>query len=105
MERLLERVVERAALLNQPDCVRGAAVKRVAQAAAEFGHSRQRKWVQQSGLDRQDEGHLVGEAQRCMLRLVEDRADACAAGQLMVRTRASGMPPKRVNSSSSRNCA
>jgi len=73
-EFLFPRAVERAGLLDQADSVCGTAVKRIVQALPERGHDRQRERVQETGLDRQDQGHLVGKPQGRVLRLLEDGA-------------------------------
>ena len=43
--------------------------------------------VQQAGLNGEHKRHLVGEPQRRVLRLIEDRADARAARELLAHAR------------------
>ena len=76
-------VVDGASILDLVDDVWNLAVERLAQASPERDHRRQRQRIQQTGLDRQDQRHLVGKPQGCMLRLLQNRADSRAARQLM----------------------
>ena len=84
---MLSGVVERAGILDLTDDVRDVAVKRLAQALPEHGHSRQGQRIQKTGLHGQDHGHLVGKPKGQVLRLAEDRTNSRTPGQLIANPR------------------
>ena len=77
------RFVQSPGLLDLADRLRGAAVERVAQAPPDVDDGGRRKAVEQARLNGEHQRDFVGEPQRRMLRLIEDRADARAARELL----------------------
>lgn len=82
--------------------IRQISVESRAESAVEPGNGARWNCVQNAALQREDKHHFFGEPKRRVLGLLEDSANARVNRSL---TRASGMPPKRVNISSARNCA
>ena len=80
VEGLLPCVVKCAGALDKADGVWSTPVQRVAQTLPERDNDWRWERVQETGLHRQKQGHLVGEPQGGVLRLVEDRADSGATG-------------------------
>ena len=74
-------LVEIAGLFNLADRIGAVPVQCAREVRAEFGDGVRRERVQHAGLQRKNQRHLVGEPQRRVLGLIEDRTNARSARQ------------------------